>query len=112
MGEGDFILPLNAEICKAIGKRKGVQLQIQLALDESAFVFSKEMMECLEDEPKAFANFKKLNNSEQKYFSKWIDSAKTQETKAKRIVQTLNAMLSGFHYGQMIRSLKGNRADS
>ena len=106
MGEGDFILPLNAEICKAIGKRKGAQLQIQLALDESAFVFSKEMMECLEDEPKAFANFKKLNNSEQKYFSKWIDSAKTQETKAKRIVQMLNAMLKGYRYGEMIRSLK------
>ena len=106
MGGGDFILPLNAAICKATGKRKGAQLEVQLALDESAFLFSKEMMACLEDEPKALENFKKLTGSEQKYFSKWIDSAKTTETKTKRILQTLNAMLNGFNYGQMIRSLK------
>ena len=77
MGEGDFILPLNADVRKTIGKRKGAQLMVQLVLDESAFEFSKEMMECLEDEPKALENFKKLSGSEQKYFSKWIDSAKT-----------------------------------
>ncbi len=108
MGEGDFIMPMNDDIRKATGKRKGAQLLVQLALDESAFLFSKEMMECLEDEPKALENFKKLSGSEQKYFSKWIDSAKTPETKTKRIVQTLDAMLKGFHYGQMIRSLKGS----
>lgn len=106
MGEGDFIMPLNAAMRKALGKRKGAQLQVQLTVDDSDFVFCKEMMECLEDEPKALENFKKLSGSEQKYFSKWVDSAKTTETKAKRILQTLNAMLSGMHYGQMIRSLK------
>ncbi len=106
MGEGDFIIPINATMRKAIGKRKGAELNVQLALDDSDFQFSKEMMECLEDEPKALENFKKLSGSEQRYFSKWIDSAKTPETKAKRILNTLNAMNLGFHYGQMIRSLK------
>lgn len=106
MGEGDFILPMNAAIRKATGKHKGSQLNVQLALDESDFLFSKEMMECLEDEPKALENFKKLSGSEQKYFSKWIDSAKTSDTKAKRILQMLNAMLKGYRYGEMIRSLK------
>ena len=109
MGEGDFIMPLNAAIRKTLGKRKGAQLLVQLAPDESAFLFSEELMKCLEDEPKALENFKKLSGSEQKYFSKWIDSAKTTETKTKRIVQTLDAMLKGFRYGQMIRSLKGTK---
>jgi hypothetical protein len=107
MGEGDFIMPLNADVRKAIGKRKGAQLQVQLVADDADFQFSKEMMECLADEPKAMANFKKLSGSEQKYFSKWVDSAKTPDTKARRIVQTLDAMLKGHHYGQMIRALKG-----
>jgi len=44
MGEGDCILPLNAEICKATGKRKGAQLNVQLTLDESAFTSSKKIM--------------------------------------------------------------------
>ena len=106
MGEGDFIIPINGAMRKAIGKRKGAELQVQLTLDESAFQFSKEMMECLEDEPKALENFKKLSGSEQRYFSKWIDGAKTPDTKARRIVQTLEAMLKGYRYFEMIRSLK------
>lgn len=106
MGKGDFIMPLNAEMRKHLGKRKGAELQVQLEADDAAFQFSEEMMACLEDEPTAMENFKKLSGSEQKYFSKWIDSAKTEPTKAKRIAQTINAMLLGYHYGQMIRSLK------
>lgn len=106
MGEGDYILPLNAERRKKIGKRKGEQIVIQLALDESAFVFSKDMMDCLNEEPICLANFKKLSVSEQKYFSKWIDSAKTAPTKTKRIVHMLRAMQHSLHYGEMIRSLK------
>lgn len=109
MGEGDFIMPLNAAMRKAIGKRKGAQLNVQLVLDESAFAFNADMMACLEDEPKAIENFKKLSGSEQRYFSKWIDSAKTDATKAKRIAQTLSAMLRGLHYGEMIRALKAEK---
>lgn len=108
MGEGDFIMPLNAAIRKEIGKRKGAEVAVQMTVDEAAFQFSKDMMACLEDEPKAMEGFKKLSGSEQKYFSKWIDSAKTEATKAKRITQMLSAMLRGLRYGEMIRSLKAN----
>ena len=40
-------------------------------------------MECLGDEPSADAFFKTLAGSHQRYFSKWIDDAKTVETKTK-----------------------------
>lgn len=107
MGGGNFIMPLNAEMRKNIGKRKGAELNVQLALDETPFQFSEDMLACLEDEPKALEAFKKLSGAEQKYFSKWIESAKTEPTKAKRIAQMLNAMLLGYRYGEMIRALKG-----
>jgi uncharacterized protein YdeI (YjbR/CyaY-like superfamily) len=51
--------------------------------------------------------FKKLVGAEQRYFSKWIDSAKTEETKAKRIAMMINAMLKGWRYGEMMRANKG-----
>ena len=111
MGEGDFIMPLNAAIRKAIGKRKGAEVAVQMVTDDAAFQFSEDMMACLEDEPKAMEGFKKLSGSEQKYFSKWIESAKTEPTKAKRIAQMLNAMLRGLRYGEMIRSLKAKNID-
>lgn len=106
MGEGDYILPLNAEMRKKIGKRKGEQIVIQLALDDSAYVFSKDMMDCLQEDQEALSNFKQLPGSEQKYFSQWIDSAKTDLTKTQRIVHMLQAMQRGLRYGEMIRQLK------
>src|SRR3954468_13726228 len=42
MGEGDFILPLNATIRKAIGKRKGATVVVQMLVDEAPFAFSKD----------------------------------------------------------------------
>jgi hypothetical protein len=107
MGEGDFIMPLNTAIRKGIGKRKGAEVTVQMVADEAPFEFSKDMMACLKDDAKARENFNKLPGAEQRYFSKWIESAKTADTKAKRIAQMLNAMLKGWKYGQMIRANKG-----
>lgn len=106
IGEGNFIMPLNADIRKKLGKRKGAELTVQLMLDETPIQLSEDMMACLEEEPKALEAFQKLSGSEQKYFSKWIESAKTEPTKIKRIAQTVNAMLKGYRYGEMIRAMK------
>jgi hypothetical protein len=106
MGEGDFILPLNAAIRKGIGKRKGAIVKVQFEVDESPVLLSSTLIECLADEPKAEAFFKQLPKSEQNYFSKWIDSAKTEPTKAKRIAQAINGFIKGYRFGEMIRSLR------
>jgi hypothetical protein len=106
IGGGDYILPLNAAIRKETGKAKGHEVVLLLSVDESIIELNADLLACLEDDATALASFKKLSASEQKYFSKWIDNAKTDTTKEKRIVQTIAAMQKGFHYGQMIRSLK------
>ena len=103
MGEGEFILPINAAIRKAIGKNAGAMLQVRIEEDKSDFVFNPDMIECLEDEPAAIKFFKTLPGSHQRYFSKWIDSAKTDATKAKRIALTVNALARGKGYAEMIR---------
>jgi len=66
-------------------------------------------MECLADEPKALAFFNDFVPSHKRYFSNWIESAKTEPTKTKRITQTITALLKGFDFGQMLRSLKQTR---
>lgn len=106
MGEGNYIIPLNAAMRKAIGKRRGEQVILKLEADDSDFDFNADLIACLEDDELAKENFDKLSGSEQRYFSKWVDGAKTSPTRVKRIAQTIAAMHSGFHYGQMIRSLK------
>src|SRR3954451_17113962 len=109
MGEGDFIIPLNATIRKGIRKHIGALLTVSIAEDTSPFEYNQELMECLQDEPEAIAYFKKLPGSHQKYFSKWIDSAKTEGTKAKRIAQAVTALSRRQGYAEMIRSLKAQK---
>ena len=81
-------------------------VQVQLTEDTSEFVFSKDFMDCLADEQGALEFFNSLPGSHQRYFSKWIDSAKTEETKAKRIAQALNGLAKKQGYPEMLRELK------
>lgn len=106
MGGGEFILPLNSAIRKGIGKRHGAMLNVQLEEDKSEFVFNPDLMACLADEPSALKFFHTLAGSHQRYFSKWIDSAKTDPTKAKRIALAVNAMANSKSFGEMLRALK------
>ena len=94
---------------KGIGKRKGAMLKVQLEADNKKLELSKELMECLADEPKALLYFKTLPPSHQHYYSKWIDDAKTEQTKTKRIAQAVNALSKNLHFGLMIRALKENK---
>ncbi|HTB07505.1 MAG TPA: YdeI/OmpD-associated family protein [Bacteroidia bacterium] len=103
MGEGDFIMPINATIRKGIKKTKGATLNVQLEEDTSEFAFNADFITCLEDEPEAMKFFKSQPGSHQKYFSKWIDSAKTDATKAKRIAMAVNALARHLNYAQMLR---------
>ena len=106
MGEGDFILPINNDMRKGTGKTQGMKLEIHLEEDKEEIKLDEDMMACLADEPDALRFFNTLAPSHQKYFSKWIQSAKTEATRSKRIAHTVTAMCYGQDYGTMLRSLK------
>ncbi|HEY7161735.1 MAG TPA: YdeI/OmpD-associated family protein, partial [Acidobacteriota bacterium] len=111
IGGGIFIMPVNAGMRKAIGKKHGSMVKVELTEDKSEFVFNNDLMECLHDDPGALDFFKTLPGSHQRYFSKWIDSAKTEQTKAKRIAQAVIALAKKFGYGEMLRALKKDKED-
>ncbi len=106
MGGGNFIMALNAAMRKAIGKRKGATVNVQLTEDKKAPELNKDLMECLADEPAALAHFNSLASSHRLYFSRWIDSAKTNPTKIMRIALAVSCLAKKMDYGQMIRSQK------
>lgn len=112
MGGGDFILTLNAEIRKNIGKRKGAKLDVILEADDKFVIQpSRDFVDCLSDEPVGVAFFRSLAKSHQDYFIKWIDSAKTDQTRIKRIAQSVSALSRKLGYGEMMRALKKERKD-
>lgn len=107
MGEGNFIMALKAEVRKGIRKHAGAMLHAKLEEDIDYKVeIPGELQECFDFEPEALAFFNSLAKSHRDYFIKWIDSAKTSETRAKRIVNTVNAMLRKWHYNVMMRELR------
>jgi hypothetical protein len=109
MGEGNFILTLNATLRKALRKEKGDSLDVQLAVDKKEPEPPEELLECLRDEPSALEFFQSLTKGHQNYFGNYINTAKTDETRAKRIVHTLRAMTLKQDFGTMVRSIKAQR---
>ncbi len=103
MGDGNFIMPVNAMMRKAIRKKKGDTIEVVLEADNSELKLSGDFLTCLEDEPKAKAWFEGLPKSHQQYYSRWIESAKTEPTKIKRIAIVINGLARHMEYGAMLR---------
>lgn len=95
MGSGQLFLPVKAEIRKKIGKKQGDWVNVELYADSSALAIPEELIDCLKDEPKAYANFLKLAESGQKEYRDWVYSAKKDETKVARIAKMIDMLLQG-----------------
>ncbi len=109
MGEGNFILPLNTSMRKSLQKKQGDKLVLHLEFDPDPYLLNIELIEALETEPAAIDFFKSLSGSHQNYFSKWVESAKTLQTRHSRIESCFHAMLKKQSYAEMIRSRKNSQ---
>jgi len=107
MGNGNFIMALKAEIRKNIHKSKGAMLHVKIEEDADYKVeMPEDLQACFDFEPEAFDFFNSLVKSHREYFIKWINGAKTDETRARRIINTVNAMLRKWSYNTMIREIR------
>ncbi|HVT85945.1 MAG TPA: YdeI/OmpD-associated family protein [Chitinophagaceae bacterium] len=109
MGGGSFIMALNKTMRKGIGKGKGAMLKVQLEEDTQTYQLNKEFAACLKDEPAAEKYFGTLPRSHQNYFSKWIEAAKTDPTKTKRIAMAVSALAKRKGFPEMLRSEREKR---
>jgi len=107
MGDGKFIMALKAGIRKALHKNKGAMLHVALEEDADFRIdMPVDLKECFDFEPEALDFFNTLPKSHRNYFRKWINDAKTNDTRAKRIVNTVNAMLKKWRFNVMLREMK------
>jgi len=110
MGNGNFIMPFNAAMRKGTGKRKGAMITASLEEDKAPLKLNEDFIACLNDDPPALEYFNLLAGSHRNYFSKWIDSAKTDETKTKRIAMAVSALSRKMGYAEMMRERKTKKA--
>ncbi len=106
IGEGKFIIAINAEMKKKLGKKEGAMLSINFEKDSAKAPESKELLIALKEDPIALKLFKTQLLSHQNYFHRYVDTAKGADTKAGRIVNVINAMYRKQDFGEMMRSLK------
>lgn len=107
-GEGSYILPLNAAMRKDIVQGVGETLLLSLEVDPEEPAMSAELLEALSYDTASESFFLSLSKSHQRYYSNWIDSAKTFETKSKRLAMSIEGCARGMDFGKMMRHFKKN----
>jgi hypothetical protein len=106
MGNGEFIIAINSDLKKKLGKKEGAMINIKFELDESKALQSQELLDCLKEDKIAEKTFMAQLLSHQNYFHRYVATAKGGNTRAGRIVNVINAMHKKQNFGEMIRSLK------
>lgn len=100
MGQGKLFFPVKAEIRKKIKKQAGDTVRVILYADDLPTEIPDELIECLQTEPGLYEKFMAFSDGEKKGFVDWIYSAKTDETRAERIVKTLEKTEKGLKFYQ------------
>lgn len=110
-GDGSFIMAVNADMRKGIGKSKGASVNVQLEThDDFVVEIPDDLLESFDyEQPEALEFFYSLPRGHRDYFIKWINSAKTEPTRATRIANTIYAAANRMGYPEMIRALKSKK---
>ncbi len=98
MGNGRLFLPVRAEIRKKIGKQAGDYVHVVLYADNEPAEVPEEMLLCLKVEPAALQFFNTLSESEKQHYTKWIYSAKTDDTRVERLAKTLDRLVKHLKF--------------
>ena len=110
MGGGDFIIALKGSVRKALRKEKGAIVQLELEEDKDFKIEIPDDLElCLSDEQHLIDGFMKLPMSHRNWYINWLNSAKTDATRTKRLVKIVSAMDRGMTFSEMMREDKTPR---
>lgn len=107
MGEGDFIIAINDKLRKRLKKEAGAKVVLWLEEDKDFKIEMPADLEiCLSEDERLLTYFLQQPKSHQNYFIRWINEAKTEITRTKRLIMTVTAMEKQQDYGTMIRESK------
>ncbi|RZL64290.1 MAG: DUF1905 domain-containing protein [Pedobacter sp.] len=103
--DSGFILPLNKPLRKSLRKEEGAVVELRLEFDvDFKIELPKDLVVCLAQEEGLLEYFLSLPKSHQNYFISWLNTAKTEPTRTKRLIMIVNAMDKKQDFGLMIRS--------
>jgi hypothetical protein len=94
---GQFVVGLNREVRVGAGVQAGDPVTMELELDTAprAVDVPAELTEALDSDPQARAAFEALAFTHRKEFARWVAEAKREETRARRVSETLAMLRDG-----------------
>jgi len=97
MGGPQHILLVLKEIRERIGKSFGDEVSVEFEedLEPRKVDVPPDLQQALDGEPEAYAYFDHLSYSHQKEYIRWITDAKRDQTRQKRIQQTIDMFKQG-----------------
>jgi len=69
---------------------------VELDVEERVVIVPDELKRALKENPKAKAVFEKLSFTHQKEYVTWINEAKKEETRSRRITKTMEMLIQGI----------------
>ena len=97
MGSPDHILLIRKDIREKINKTAGDIVNIEVEEDTTPRVVKvpSDFQKLLKDNPNENAFFKKLSYTHQKEYVQWIEEAKREETRTRRMKKAIEMMKEG-----------------
>jgi Bacteriocin-protection, YdeI or OmpD-Associated/Domain of unknown function (DUF1905) len=94
---GEFLVGLSKEVRTGAGVQAGDTVSLELKLDSEprTVAVPPALAEALEADPEAKATFEGLAFTHRKEFARWIEEAKREETRARRVTQALDMIRTG-----------------
>ncbi len=96
---GRYYLPIRREIRRACGLAPGMPLDVTLALDEEPRTVEvpDDLAATFAGDPEARAVFDRLSFTHQREYVEWINGAKREATRTRRVEQTLKMLRNGVN---------------
>ena len=94
---GEFLLGLNRAVRQQAGVEAGDAVEVELELDTAPreVEVPDALASALAENPKARAAFDQLAYTHRKEYARWIDEAKRDETRQRRVTQALQMLRQG-----------------
>jgi hypothetical protein len=94
---GEFLVGLSRAVRQAAGAEAGDTVDVELALDAAPrdVEVPEALANALAGDPEARAKFDALAFTHRKEYARWIDEAKRDETRDRRITQALQMLREG-----------------
>ena len=93
---GRFMIPLSAENRSAAGLAAGDEVDVEIALDSAPREMKApdDLVKALQASPEAEAFFESLSFSHKRSYVDWIEGAKKDETRQRRVEQAVELLLT------------------